>query len=143
VLQTRSFGIKPLRGKDEGRRILIRLQRTSAQRHFQGSCVRLGPSHIEKMANQSSGITCPSCHATELISRGKRNAFYPIGCLAIVGLPFAMLHQAASPMEYECKACRQRFSRRTLMARISLALLIAGVLMVVALIIFTVWSEWR
>ena len=68
-------------------------------------------------------MKCPSCSSTDIQSRGKRNALYPLGIVAIIGLPFAMLHQASAPQEYHCDACGLDFAHRTTTARITRVLL--------------------
>jgi len=93
------------------------------------------------MAKQYFETACPSCGSSRVISHGKRNAFYPLGCLAVVGLPFAMIHQASSPIDYECQTCRQRFAQRSPMARFTPAVLILGVLNLVAIAILVAWRQ--
>ena len=61
----------------------------------------------------------------EIQSRGKRNALYPLGVVAIIGLPFAMLHKIASPHDYHCNGCGTDFARRTTAAKIAWVALIA------------------
>lgn len=69
-------------------------------------------------------IRCPHCGSTKVQWRGKRNALYPVGILAFIGLPFAMLHQVSSPQEYRCGECAFDFRRRSTMARIAWVLLL-------------------
>ncbi len=76
---------------------------------------------------------CPACGSAELICHGKRNMFYPSGCLAILGLAFGPWHQASSPLEYECTACHKRFAKRTLGA-----LVVFWMLPLLVLILFAV-----
>lgn len=45
-------------------------------------------------------MICPSCKWLKLQFRGRRYAFYPLGIAAVVGLLFAMLHQADAPQTY-------------------------------------------
>src|SRR5262245_24686063 len=75
-------------------------------------------------------MNCPACKSTHIQGRGKRHALYPVGILAVVGLPIAMLHQAAAPQLYRCGDCRHDFTRRTLSARIAH---LAFILLIVAL----------
>lgn len=70
-------------------------------------------------------MNCPTCNSANIQARGKRLALYPLGIAAIVGLPFAMLHQAAAPQLYHCGDCGHDFTRRTLSARVAHVTLIA------------------
>jgi hypothetical protein len=45
---------------------------------------------------------------------------YPSGCLAIIGPFIAALHQASCPVDYECKTCQIKFSKRSAAAKVSL-----------------------
>ena len=80
-------------------------------------------------------MNCPSCTANDIQSRGKRNALYPAGILAIIGLPFAMLHQISSPCDYHCNACGADFALRTTAGKIALVGLL--ILAVAVLVLFT------
>jgi hypothetical protein len=83
--------------------------------------------------------TCPTCHSDDLRSRGKRYVLYPLAMVAIIGIPFAMLHRASVPVDYHCNRCGQEFSRRTIPARIASAffiLLVLGFLMFLIELIF-------
>ena len=62
---------------------------------------------------------------------GKKNAFYPAGCLMIIGFPLAILHQASSPVAYLCGNCQRRFGVRSPLAKIALGILIAIPLLLV------------
>jgi hypothetical protein len=64
-------------------------------------------------------MNCPSCHATDIPSLGKRYALYPAGVVAIIGLPFAMVHQLSCPLDYHCGACGADFARRTAVGKIA------------------------
>jgi hypothetical protein len=64
-------------------------------------------------------ITCPTCSSTSIQERGKRYSLYPSGIVAIVGLPFALLHQVSAPQEFHCDSCGLDFAQRTLTARIA------------------------
>ena len=64
-------------------------------------------------------MNCPSCNATDIQFCGKRNALYPAGIVAIIGLPLGMLHQISSPHEYHCNACGTDFARRTTSGKIA------------------------
>jgi len=70
-------------------------------------------------------MECPHCRSSEVQARGKRYALYPLGIVAIVGWPLAMLHQASSPREYHCEGCGADFSQRTTFAKIARFVLIA------------------
>lgn len=48
---------------------------------------------------------------------------YPLGLVQFIGLPFAMLHKASSPVRYECKACGEKFGIRSVLAKVALAIL--------------------
>ena len=77
-------------------------------------------------------MNCPKCQSTDLQNRGRRNAVYPSGIIALVGLPFAMLHQASAPQDYHCNACGSEFSHRTKTAKIARMALFAtaGIMLV-------------
>jgi hypothetical protein len=64
-------------------------------------------------------MRCRACGAG-LQSLGNRNWLYPLGLVAIIGVTFALLHQAASPIEYRCTACGLRFARRSTAGRAAL-----------------------
>ena len=64
-------------------------------------------------------INCPTCGSTAIQSHGKRYSLYPSGIVAIIGLPFAMLHQLSTPQEYHCGGCGADFAHRTTIARIA------------------------
>ena len=42
-----------------------------------------------------------------------------MGVVAIIGLPFAMLHKIASPHDYHWNGCGKDFARRTTAAKIA------------------------
>jgi hypothetical protein len=67
---------------------------------------------------------------------GKKNAFYPAGCLMLIGLPLAILHQASSPVEYLCGKCQRKFGVRDTLARFALGLLIAIPLLPVGCVVY-------
>ena len=48
----------------------------------------------------------PNLRLHSIQSHGKRYSLYPSGIVAIVGLPFAMLHQLSSPQEYQLRRLR-------------------------------------
>lgn len=82
-------------------------------------------------------MNCPSCNSTNLQARGKRNALYPAGCLALISLPFAMLHQVSSPHDYHCQGCGVDFTRRTTVskiARVVLLFLVLGLFLLFAVL---------
>lgn len=59
-----------------------------------------------------------------MICHGKRFAVYPAGCLSIIGLPLSMLHQASSPIDYECRKCGIIFGKRDGVAKFALIFLL-------------------
>ena len=81
-------------------------------------------------------MNCPSCNSTDIQARGKRNALYPAGCLALISLPFAMLHQVASPHDYHCQGCGVDFARRTTVSKIARVVLLSLVLGLLLLFAF-------
>ena len=72
---------------------------------------------------------------------GKKNAFYPAGCLMIIGLPLAILHQASSPVEYRCGKCQRKFGVRGTLARVALGILIAIPLLLVGCVVYIVLNS--
>ncbi len=74
-------------------------------------------------------LACPACGSACSATAGKRFALYPAGCLSVLGLPFAMFHQAQMPLEYRCPGCGTAFKRRSGLAKFNLVMLIpiAGV----------------
>ena len=81
-----------------------------------------------KAPNALSGVVC----------HGKRYAVYPAGCLAILGLPIALLHQASAPVDYECGYCGGEFYERSLPARIAVGIFVILALWLVLGIFLTV-----
>lgn len=78
-------------------------------------------------------MRCPKCNdRTSVVCHGKRYAMYPSGCLALIGPVFAIAHQASTPIDYECKACELKFSRRSTAAKVGL----------VGILIFVVYLVW-
>jgi len=69
-------------------------------------------------------MCCPECGSTNVESLGKRNFPYPFWLLVILPLPFAILHQTASPIDYRCPTCGLRFSRRSTIALLALGAMI-------------------
>jgi transcription elongation factor Elf1 len=66
-------------------------------------------------------MKCPKCNSEKDVTcHGRRYAMYPSGCLAIVGPFIAVLHQASTAVDYECKACDTKFSKRSTAAKVSL-----------------------
>ena len=63
-----------------------------------------------------------------------------MGILALVGLPFAMLHQVSSPIEYRCNSCNLDFNRRTIVAKIAGIFLIALVVGLSVLFTLIGWA---
>jgi hypothetical protein len=58
-----------------------------------------------------------------------------LGPVAIFGIAFAMLHQAAEPRRFHCAACDHHFTRRTVIAWIFQFVLY---LFIVAIGLFTI-----
>lgn len=84
---------------------------------------------------------CPKCGPDAPVTcLGKKNAFYPAGCLMIVGLPLAILHQTSSPVEYLCGKCQRRFGVRSTLAKIALGILIAFPLLIIACAVYVIMS---
>lgn len=82
-------------------------------------------------------MKCPKCrNETAVVCHGKRYAMYPSGCLAVLGPFLGILHQASTPIDYECKACGHIFSKRSTAAKISLA----GIIFFIA---YLVWLTVR
>ena len=84
-------------------------------------------------------MKCPECGAADVQVLGKRNYPYPVAFLVILSTSLAMLHQAASPIDYRCPACRLRFSRRTSTGCVALLLmvsLVGGILLLLFLFSF-------
>jgi DNA-directed RNA polymerase subunit RPC12/RpoP len=70
-------------------------------------------------------IQCPGCgDGSSITSLGKRHAVYPAGCVMLVGLPFAILHQTSAPTLYRCGNCGKDFGIRSVLARVCLIILI-------------------
>jgi hypothetical protein len=89
-------------------------------------------------------MNCPKCNSADILVHGKRNALYPLGLYAVVGLPFAMLHQASSPIDYHCNGCGTNFARRTKTGRVAWVCLVLSIVgLVVAAIASTVFMIWR
>jgi len=77
-------------------------------------------------------LRCPGCgNPSSIISHGKRYAVYPFGILALLGLLLSSLHQASSPVDYECRACGRKFSARSALAKFCLAIIALLVLWIV------------
>jgi hypothetical protein len=49
----------------------------------------------------------------------------------VIGLGIGSLHQASSPVDYECASCGKRFSKRTILAKAVVWLAVAGVITMV------------
>jgi hypothetical protein len=81
-------------------------------------------------------MKCAHCGSLEIRHRARRDGLYPVGCVAVFGLPLAMLHYAAAPREYQCHGCGRNFSRRTIAARIAYVFLVVlATICVVALLL--------
>jgi hypothetical protein len=80
---------------------------------------------------------CPSCGPDAPVTcRGKKYAVYPAGCLMMIGLPLAILHQTSSPMEYLCGQCQRRFGVRSTLAKFALGILIAIPLLLAGCVVY-------
>lgn len=65
-------------------------------------------------------LTCPRCgDRPSLVCYGKRHALYPVAYMAVLPMPLAMLHQVMAPVDYQCRACGQSFTRRSRIAKLS------------------------
>jgi hypothetical protein len=74
-------------------------------------------------------MKCPKCNSDkDVVCHGRRYAMYPSGCLALIGPFVAILHQASTPVDYECKSCELKFVRRSTSAKVALF----GILLFVA-----------
>jgi predicted RNA-binding Zn-ribbon protein involved in translation (DUF1610 family) len=69
-------------------------------------------------------MNCPECGSASVQSLGKRNFPYPLALVVALPLVIALLHQAASPVDYRCSSCGLRFARRTPTARFALFIMI-------------------
>ena len=79
-------------------------------------------------------MKCPKCNDDSKVTcHGKRYAMYPSGCVAILGPILAVIHQASTPVDYECKSCGLEFSRRSTAAKVGLV----GILVFIAYLIWT------
>lgn len=87
-------------------------------------------------------MNCPACNSANIQGRGKRHALYPLGIAAFVGLPFAMLHQAAAPHLYHCGDCSLDFTRRTSGARVAHVALITVIIAIAFAILASVGSAF-
>jgi predicted RNA-binding Zn-ribbon protein involved in translation (DUF1610 family) len=81
-------------------------------------------------------MNCPECGSASVQSLGKRNFPYPVAFILIFPLVLAMLHQAASPIDYRCPSCGLRFARRTGTGRFALVVIIVIVGASVLLMMF-------
>lgn len=75
-------------------------------------------------------MICPECGSGDIQSFGKRNWFYPVGCLVIIPTVVALLHQASSPVDYRCATCGLRFARRSQAARFAWGVMIFFLILV-------------
>ena len=81
-------------------------------------------------------MKCPKCNnETAVICHGKRYAMYPSGCLALIGPVLAILHQASTPVDYECKGCGHEFGRRSAAAKV-------GLLGIMLVILYLIWVSY-
>lgn len=84
---------------------------------------------------------CPKCGPDAPITcLGKTNAFYPAGCLMIIGFPLAILHQTSSPVEYLCGQCQRRFGVRSPLAKIALGILSAIPLLIIGCVVYLIMN---
>jgi hypothetical protein len=83
-------------------------------------------------------MNCPKCdNDKDVICHGRRYALYPSGCLAVIGPFLAILHQASTPVDYECKRCGLRFGRRSTAAKVALF----GILLFVTYLIWITYED--
>jgi transcription elongation factor Elf1 len=81
-------------------------------------------------------MKCPKCNDDSMvICHGKRYAMYPSGCLALIGPILAVIHQASTPVDYECKSCGLEFSRRSTAAKI-------GLIGILLFILYLIWVTY-
>ncbi len=86
---------------------------------------------------------CPKCgEENEIRSSGKRYAVYPSGCLVLLSLPFAAIHQGSSPVDYHCEACDHQFGVRSIWAKICLGIIWLLILSLVVGVLFVVNGLW-
>jgi hypothetical protein len=85
-------------------------------------------------------MNCPVCKCTNIQGHGKRHALYPAGIVAIVGIPVAMLHQAATPELHRCLDCGHDFAHRTLSARIAHLALVVLIVALCGVILIAIAS---
>lgn len=84
------------------------------------------------MQNEKKTIQCPHCGESNSIKYiGKRYAMYPAGCVAVISLPFAVLHQAQLPVLYRCEGCEREFGVRTMMGKVFRFILILFIAVIV------------
>jgi hypothetical protein len=82
-------------------------------------------------------MKCPKCNEkTSVVCHGKRYAMYPSGCLALIGPIFAIAHQASTPIDYECKTCQLKFSRRSTAAKV-------GLIGIIFFIFYLIWITYQ
>jgi predicted RNA-binding Zn-ribbon protein involved in translation (DUF1610 family) len=81
-------------------------------------------------------MNCPECGSASVESVGKRYFLYPLAFVIVLPLMLAMLHQAASPIDYRCPSCGLRFARRSTTGRFALVVMIVIVAASVLLIAF-------
>jgi transcription elongation factor Elf1 len=83
-------------------------------------------------------MKCPKCNSDKyVICHGRRYALYPSGCLAVLGPFLAILHQASTPVDYECKSCDLKFAKRSTAAKVALF----GILLFVAYLIWITYVD--
>jgi hypothetical protein len=62
---------------------------------------------------------------------------YPVGCLVIIGPILAMIHQASSPVDYDCNSCQLQFASRSTAAKG----VVIGFLLFVVYLIWTLYRD--
>jgi len=87
----------------------------------------------------SDEFSCPKCESTSIESHGKKYAVYPAGCLYLLSLPFAALHQLQLPTEFRCKHCGKVFRARSLRAKVFLWILFIVVAIFLEILILQIW----
>lgn len=82
-------------------------------------------------------IKCPKCNSDESVEfRGKRYLMYPAGCLMIIGPFVSIIHQATTPIDYECTKCELKFGKRSTVAKITMCAMILFLLYVISTTFF-------
>jgi len=83
-------------------------------------------------------MKCPKCNRDEnVVCHGRRYSMYPSGCIAVIGPFLAIIHQASTPVDYECKSCELKFGRRSTAAKVALF----GILILVAYLTWITFQD--